>query len=184
MKDQKAKNKDTVGWKVIDNTVINHPLVQGPNNDHYLKRDADNKASSEGAIALDASLDASFTNGNNIIYGHNLSSNGKGFSELTKFKNKSFFDANKTGTVYTTDGKIYKMEIFAVQVTSSTISNYTFYYKSAMAFGYFLEEIQDNAMFYRNVDLQYGDQILTMVTCSYEFTNARMMVHAKLTPMN
>ena len=177
--DAMSKNPDAFGWLTIDNTIINHPLVQGPNNDYYLNRDAAGNASSAGAIALDASLNRNLNNTHNILYGHNQKSNGRGFSELIKFKDANFFNSHTGGTLTTSSGT-YRLEIFAVRVVSAAVDPFAWYPKSIDAFEELVDGIADTALFSRPVDLAFGDQILTLVTCSSEFANARTMVHAKM----
>jgi len=179
LKALRKKNSEAIGWIVLDGTGINFPIMQARSNEYYLEHDEYKNPSKNGAVALDYQLYTNFTNGNNILYAHNLSAPGKGFSDLVNYKKKTFFDANKTGMIYTPD-KNYRIEIFAVYVTDYNVNGYAWFPPEAEAFDLFVREIKSKAMYYREKNLKWGDQILSMCTCSWEFANARTIVHAKL----
>lgn len=172
------KNPDIVGWIVLDGTTINYPLMQAADNKYYLTHDADKKYTSQGSIFLDYRLMPDFSDINNIIYGHNTDSDTI-FSGLTNFKNKSYFDTHKTGTLYTID-KTYDLEIFSVYVHHYLGNPYSWYFLTQKYFNEFTEQIKADSLYYRETELEWGDRILTLSTCSYEFTNARTIVHARL----
>jgi sortase B len=46
-------NPDVVGWILIPDTVINYPLMQGADNNYYLKRTWDEKKNAVGSIFLE-----------------------------------------------------------------------------------------------------------------------------------
>ncbi|NLA85550.1 MAG: sortase, partial [Clostridiales bacterium] len=43
----------------------------------------------------------------------------------------------------------------------------------------FLNTIKEKSMFESSVELSEDDQILTLSTCTYEYDNARFVVHAR-----
>ena len=47
------ENEDTVGWIKIEGTNINYPVVQGKDNDYYLKHDYNKNNNSAGWIFMD-----------------------------------------------------------------------------------------------------------------------------------
>ena len=40
--------------------------------------------------------------------------------------------------------------------------------------------IKDRSLYQKQIELNANDQIMTLYTCSYEFENARTIVHSKL----
>ena len=48
----KAINPEVVGWLTVENTEISYPVVQGPDNDKYLKTAYDGSRSNNGSIFL------------------------------------------------------------------------------------------------------------------------------------
>ena len=65
-------NPDCVGWIEIPGTNISYPIVQGRDNDHYLRLNFEGKYSVGGVIFLDHRCDSDFDRTNTIIYGHNM----------------------------------------------------------------------------------------------------------------
>lgn len=47
------RNKDVIGWLYCPDTVINYPVVQGENNDQYLRKDLDGKYLVSGTLFAD-----------------------------------------------------------------------------------------------------------------------------------
>ena len=46
-------------------------------------------------------------------------------------------------------------------------------------FDYFVEHVKMNALYDTGVDAEWGDELLTLSTCSYHVTNGRFVVVAK-----
>jgi sortase B len=91
----RAANADIVAWVIIPGTRVNYPIVQGPNNDYYLTHLFDSSSSGSGTIFLDSDGKASFTDRNNIIYGHNML-DGSMFSDVTLFAAQDYFNEHTT----------------------------------------------------------------------------------------
>lgn len=114
VKDLQKINKDIVGWIKIDNTNIDYPILAGIDNTDYLKRNYLGEYSPSGSIFLDYRNDKDFLDNFSIIYGHNMAK-GLMFSDIKKFKDKDFFELNKTGKLYT-NNKIYDLEIYSFNI--------------------------------------------------------------------
>ena len=97
--------------------------------------------------------------------------------ELAK-KNKEFFNQNNMVTIEI-DGQIRNYEVFSVYVTEAT----TDYLKTQFLEGEFsnyLNTALEKSIYKKDIDVNSEDSIITFSTCSYEFKNARTVVHAKL----
>lgn len=171
-------NEDVVGWFKIEDTVIDYPILQGVDNDYYLHKDIEGNDSSEGCIIMDFRMDIQNMQNQTLVYGHNMK-RGTMFHEITSYKNKDFYDAHpyiEFDTLY--DDMLW--EVFSVHVIDS---NYTYILEYPLAddveYQAYLDDIVERSMFISDVAVTTDDQILTLVTCSYEFDGARTIVHAK-----
>lgn len=171
-------NKDYRGWLDVDGTNIHYPIVQSSNNEFYLNKDMDKNYLESGSIFLDYQNDK-FNDFNTVLYGHSMR-NGTMFGQLKKFKDEDFFSKYKTISISEPDGTILNYTIFSAYVTdSSNVYNKTSF-DSKEDFNNFLSKIKKDSLFKSSVNVDSNDKILTLSTCSYEFDNARMVVHAKL----
>ncbi len=178
------QNPDIVGRVTLDACDIEYLVTQTDDNKTYLSVGYDRKKSRNGAIFLDyrCDIEASPLAGHYILYGHNMR-NGSMFHNLMKFKDEDFFYAHPTfrfDTLY----EDYEWEIFSAYVTSTD-----FYYIQTAFSGdeewlSFLQTIQQKSMFDTDITLSADDVVLTLSTCSYEFDDARFVVHARLIDQN
>ena len=105
----KQKNSDIVGWIYLENSPINFPVVQGKDNDYYLRRLIDGTYNSAGTIFMDYRNDKNMNDWNTIIYGHNMK-NSTMFGTLLNYKEQSYYDEHKI-MYYITENKKYEVEL-------------------------------------------------------------------------
>lgn len=176
------KNSNFIGWLKINNTNIDHPVVQGNDNKFYLKKDFYKKNNNSGSIFIDYKnkiISNSKNRDKNIIfYGHNMKSNTM-FAELNKFTNKDFFMKNKYIT-FNTRTENLKFEIFSVYTTKSTENYRQINFVREKQHENFLNKTKNNSLFKKNISLTHNDFIITLSTCAYDFDNSRLVLHAKL----
>lgn len=111
------QNIDCIGWIFIPNTNINYPVMHTPNEPQkYLRLNFDKRYSSSGVPFLDYRCSEDT---NLIIYGHNMK-NGTMFSDLKKYLDSSFLNANKIIEFETTDGVSYFEIVEVVKCTSTS----------------------------------------------------------------
>jgi sortase B len=173
-----AKNKEIIAWLTVDETNIDYPVVQAPDNRYYLTHTADRKDSRQGALFTEYRNNPDFSDFNSIIYGHNMKS-GKMFGRLERFKEKKFFDKHPTGTLYV-PGKSFKLEFLASAVTTPTSDYYQLPFTSAKEREAHLAMIKKTATHWRDPTANQIDNLLVLSTCSYEYKNARTVVVAKM----
>ena len=174
------RNKDVIGWLYCPDTVINYPVVQGKNNDQYLRKDLDGKYLVSGTLFADYRNGALNEDANYIIYGHNMK-NGTMFSSLAKYKQQSYYDQHPIMYYLTPDGN-YKLELFAGLVVKRDDKIYL-PNQSEEEFAELIEEYRAKSTFKSDIELEYNDTIVTLSTCSYEFDNARYIVMGRLIPV-
>lgn len=179
-------NEDAVGWISIDGTSIDFPIVQGETNDEYMRRDFNGNDSSMGSIFLDYrnnSLDNQTYDLSDIsiIYGHHMSG-GRMFAPLCNYKSQSYYDNHKTGIIYTPDGLAYEAEFFAGVIIDGTDETVLFQsdFVDEDEYERYFDNIIKNSTFDSDVDVEYGDKIIALVTCSYETNNSRYVLYAKV----
>lgn len=171
-------NEDYRGWITIENTNIDYPILQGEDNDYYLSRDINKEYLKSGSIFLDY-RNNNFDDKNTVIYGHSMR-NGTMFGQLKYFKESGALDENKYIYILSPEGKTLKYEIFSVY-TSDINDNYIeTSFNSDEEYKEFLDKICEKSLFPVNIDISTEDKILTLSTCSYEYENARTVIHGKL----
>ncbi len=174
------RNKDVTGWLYCPDTVINYPVVQGKNNDQYLRRDLDGKYLVSGTLFADYRNGALNDDANYIIYGHNMK-NGTMFSILAKYKQQAYYDQHPVMYYLTPEGN-YKLELFAGLVVKRDDKIYNPKLDEE-EFWTLLNDYRAKSTFKADVELEYNDTIVTLSTCSYEFDNARYIVIGRLTEL-
>ena len=170
------KNDDFKFWISIDNTKINHPVVQGEDNEFYLNHDFNKSKNSAGSIFIDSRVNSDSKNV--VVYGHNMK-NGSMFADIELFKNKEFFDNNKF-IVVEKDGIQYIYEVFSVYYLSGENTDYLqTNFSSCEEFANFIHLAKERSLFDSNKEIS-SENILTLSTCSYEGNNFRTAIHAQL----
>lgn len=170
-------NPEVVGWITIDNTSINYPLMQHDDNEYYLLHDPSNTSSIYGSIYIDYRNHPSIQNQNTLIYGHNMN-DGSMFHELLKFKDETFF----TSHPYLYISNLYERftyEVFSVYVVDADVESIAPSFPSDEAFLSYLNSCMARSLYPSNISFNPTDEIVTLVTCSYELPNARTIVQAR-----
>lgn len=170
-------NPEVVGWITIDNTPINYPLMQHKDNEYYLLHDPSNTSSIYGSIYIDYRNHPSMQNQNTLIYGHNMN-DGSMFHELLKFKDETFF----TSHPYLYISNLYERftyEVFSVYVVDADIETIAPSFSNDEAFLSYLNSCMVRSLYPSDISFNSTDEIVTLVTCSYELPNARTIVQAR-----
>ena len=89
------QNDDTVGWIRMEDTVIDYVIVQGVDNDQYLRHDFFGDYSVGGTVFLDYENVLGQKLQNLIIYGHRMN-DGSMFDALGKLLDEKFYKEHST----------------------------------------------------------------------------------------
>jgi sortase B len=170
-------NQDVVGWVSVPDTVINYPVVQAEDNDYYLRRDIHGERATAGTIFMDYRSDARANGRNTILYGHHMR-NGTMFKDLVKYKNEEFFQNNPIVRFDTLYEEI-EWEVFSAYVTHAGFPYIQTVFASDEEYLEFLSKIKSQSIFHKDMELTSEDRILTLSTCTYEYDDARFVVHAR-----
>lgn len=172
----KSINSDYKMWIQIENTNINYPVVQGSDNDYYLKHNFRKESNISGTVFVESANDID-NDKNIILYGHNMR-NGTMFNNITNYKEESFFNEdNKISIIM--NNTLYEYEVFSVYVKNVSEVNLAIGFANEDEFINYAYNEADESLYKKDVDFSAEDNLITLVTCSYEFTDARTIVVAR-----
>jgi sortase B len=72
-----------------------------------------------------------------------------------------------------------KWQIFSVYITEPKDDLLKVFYDNDVEYAQYLDMIISKSIYETGVKVTKDDRILTLVTCSYEYENARLVIHAK-----
>ena len=174
-----SKNSDTVGWIKINGTNVNYAVVQGNDNEFYLKHDFNKRSNANGWIYGDYRDDFERFGTNTIIYGHNLI-NKTMFGSLTWALRESWYTNSDNWYIKLstpTSNTVWKL--FSIYQIKPEIYYLKTYFDTDSEHQEFLETLAKRSIYNFGETLSYYDKILTLSTCSDDGTK-RMVIHAKM----
>lgn len=179
------KNEDIVGWIEIEDTNINYPVLQGEDNEYYLTHNYKKETSQKGSIFLTKDYDWDLPSTNLLIYGHNIM-NGQMFQNLLKFADEEFYKEHPV-IRFTTQNEDKEYEIisaFKSRVFYKSEQNVFRYYDFVNAeneeeYNEFVKNAKEASLYDIEKTAKYGDQLITLVTCSYHTEDGRFVVIGK-----
>ena len=176
------ENEDIVGWIEIEDTNISYPVLQGKDNEYYLNHNYKKEKSQKGSIFLDANYDWSIPSNNLIIYGHNIM-NDLMFKDLLKYANEEFYKEHPVirFTTKENDGEYEIISAFKSKVFNKSDTNVFRYYNFINAeteeeYNEFVENAKKVSLYDIEETTEYGDELMTLITCSYHTTDGRFVV--------
>lgn len=168
-------NPDFRGWLKIKGTQIDMPLVQGTDNDHYLEYNFKNQFSFAGSLYFDYRNQTNFKDRHAVIYGHYMK-DGTMFHDLHAFKDENFYMENRQIELYGLS-QAHHYEIFSIQIVSA--DTYTLNMpKDDDALEGYVHDLLAHSIYKKEYEFPEELKLLTLVTCTYEFDNARLLIHA------
>ncbi|MCI7130017.1 MAG: class B sortase [Lachnospiraceae bacterium] len=182
------ENKDLVGWLQIEGTVINYPVLQSDSEEDsqfYLTHSFAKKKDKNGSLFMDYRNDFVDRDTNIIIYGHNMKS-GAMFGSLKKYLDKDYLEKHariRFDTIYER-GTYEVIGAFLSEVSYQ--DEYMFRYYNFLNANnesefeaFCVNVMQLDALKNTTLDAEYGDQLLTLSTCSSYTEEGRMFILAK-----
>ncbi len=187
------ENKDLIGYIKIDNTNVDFPVVQteranekGKKGQYYLRKDYYGSYSMYGTPFLDyrCKTDPDLQSDNLIIYGHNVYDDGKMFSDLIKYRKLSFYKEHPLvhfDTLYgDKDWLVVGVILTNAYEKDGPVWDYNNFIDGDEAeLKAFLEQVAKRTMVVTGVEYNTADRFLTLSTCSYDFTDARVVIIAR-----
>lgn len=195
MKPLYATNKDTVGWIRIEDTNVDHAIVQTENNEDYLRATYYGDYYVGGTIFMDyrnnVMRNRNSLSKNTIIYGHYLMNQRGMFSDLDKYADVEYYKEHpviEVSTLYNS----YRFKIIGAFLAAANVEddNALFYYwhdsfSDNNTLG-FANEVAFRSYFQNpSIDVQPTDKFITLETCSHALdiggmVNARFVVVGRL----
>lgn len=197
------RNPDLVGYISIENTKVSYPVVQkkseDPNentNDYYLNVNFFQEKSKSGCIFMDfrCNFDEVLNHRrvvenseNLLIYGHNMK-NESMFGSLRNYvQNYNYYSEHpivELKSLYNT----YEYKIFSVFIVDGEdyTSKYAFNcwntldFKDEDEFYWYVNNAKMRNIISNDVDVTYGDRILTLYTCNSLVANAKLIVMGRM----
>lgn len=176
----KQQYPNFVGWIVIPDTHVNYPIMQGKDNEYYLKYTYEGNANSCGAIFMEAANQGEFSDSNTTLHGHNMR-NGAMFHDLLKFRKQDFLNSHPYVYVILPTGELLQYGIFSCYVTEAATDYRSIGFVTEEEETAYWQTLKKRSTEVTNdVQPQAGDKVLTLSTCAYDFDDARYAVHAVL----
>jgi len=174
-------NPDVVGYITIPNTPISNPVMQSGDNEKYLDININGESSRAGELFLDyrnnfdrvVDSKLSVENSDNlVIYGHNMG-NDTMFGSL-KYYQRNYNYYNEHPVIYLNSNyECYTYKIFSYFILDALDDSETAYdcwnkldFDSEEDFYNFVNEAKKRSLGLNDVDVKYGDKILTLSTCN------------------
>lgn len=181
------ENSDIVGWLEIEGTSINYPVLQGTDNEYYMIHNYKKQKSKNGSIFLTKDYDWSIPSSNLLIYGHNLN-NGTMFQELLKYVKEEFYKEHPIirFTTNKEDAEYEIISVFKSRVYYKTEKNVFRYYffvnaNSEAEYNEFVQNAKKASLYDIDKTAKFGDQLITLSTCSYHVEDGRFAVVGRKT---
>ena len=187
LEELQKENPDIKAYIEIEGTNISYPVLQTSDNNYYMKKNYKKEYSNEGSIFLDKDVNLELPSTNYLIYGHN-NKNGAMFNDLLKYKDKEFYDKHST-IKFITNTEESEYEIIAVFYSrvyyKSEKNVFRYYYfinaENEQEFNDYVNNSKKASIYDTEKTATYGDQLLTLSTCSYHTEDGRFAVVAKKT---
>ena len=181
-----AANQDFVGWLSIPGTNISYPIVQGEDNSEYLYLDFNRTDTNYGNPFMDYRNSITELNKNTIIYGHHMRDNMifaplKEYTDPDTFKKSPIIELSTLYDDYTF--KIYG--IFITNAFPEQNNGYVFNFMytsfgSDENFMEYIEQVDMRKLYTTGVDIKPDDKIITLNTCYFNFTEARLVLIGRM----
>lgn len=171
----REENPDVIGWIKFDNLELSYPVMQGEDDEYYLKHTFSGEANAAGSIFMEAANAPDFNDSHTIIYGHNMK-NKSMFGALKTYKTEDFYPGNEYFTIYTPD-KVYRYEIFAFYDISMDGEIYSVQFEPGGVFQKIIDNMCRRSYYDTKIHPESTEKIITLSTCSTK--GNRFVVNAR-----
>lgn len=171
-------NPDVVGWIRVPDTKIDYPVVQGEDNNFYLKHTWQGHENTVGTIFMDHGSSPDLTDFNTLIYGHNMRT-GSMFASLRNYSQQDYFNAHPYVYLLVDNGA-FRFEVFSAYQAELDASAYGQSFRQRETREKFLQDAAEKSTIETEITPGIRDRILTLSTCSGMGYETRWVVHARL----
>lgn len=187
----KGINEDYVGYLELEGCDIFEPVMQGEDNDYYLTHNYYRGTNKAGALFMDyrCTFSDEYVSPNIVIYGHNQE-DGTMFGNLKNYKQNVEYYAQNPVVKLSSESETGVYLIYGFFVTNALENQdrngVVFHYhdyietlKDEKTFNWYMGMVGERNQIVSPVDVQFGDKLLCLSTCSNEFSNSRFVVFAR-----
>jgi len=181
-----ATNNDFAGYLEAPGINMSLPVVQTTDDEAYLNKNFYGKTTKYGCPFVSCLNRIEPLDYNTLIFGHHMNDHTI-FGALDNYKTLAGYQKSPVIS-FNTRYRDYSWKVFAVFITNALPEDdngYVFnYYFANLATdeqkAAYLDALRQRSLYDTGVDVQPGDPLLTLSTCSHEFDNARLVVVARL----
>ncbi len=179
------ENPEMWGWITIDGTALDDSLMYTPDDpEKYLHLDFTGTYSVYGLPFLDSDCSLNPESDNLIIYGHNMK-DGSRFRTIMAYEDESHWEAHPVIRLFTLE------EEREYEVLAAFYDRVYYKYEECFKFYQFIDAedeaayneaityYKEHSVYDTGVTAQYGDRLITLVTCSSHEENGRFVVVAR-----
>lgn len=183
-----AGNPDLAGWVTIEGTVLDYPVMYTPDDgEKYLYKNLNGSFDANGLPFIEDGCSMDPESDNIIVYGHNMKS-GKMFASLMNYAKESYWKEHPIIRFLT----LYEEREY--EIVAAFYDRVYYKYEDCFKFYQFIDAedeahyeeaisyFKENAEYDTGVTAEYGDKLLTLVTCAYHVQNGRFVVVAREIP--
>lgn len=152
------QNEDVVGYVLFEEAGISYPVLQGTDNEEYMRKDIYGNVSVCGSIFLDYENASDFSDVSSILYGHHMR-NGSMFGSLEKSLSNGW--GGKKFYIYSRDKKLTYDIVSAKPVQPDLRGKYLV--KDEAGLGDFINELKTGV--YKESGNK--ENFVTLLTCHY-----------------
>jgi|GEM_PF-3082231 sortase B len=169
----------------IKDTDIDYPVMYTPNEpEKYLHMDINGKYSIDGLPFIDERCTLKPRSDNLLIYGHNMQ-DGTMFTSLVAYEDKAYYLEHPIIVIENNEvlEEYQILSTFYDRVYYQDETVYKFYNfidaDSESDFNDNIDILKAKAIYDSGITAEYGDNLISLVTCTYQVDNGRFVVVAK-----
>lgn len=173
-------NPEVVGWLKVNNTNIDYPIVQGANNEYYLKNNFNFEKDNNGWVFMDYRNNHLELDDNTIFYGHNRYHSGIMFGTLQNVMRKNWY-TNPDNQIITfrTLYANYEFKVFSIYKIYKTTDYISTSFTTDELRANFYQMLKNRSIYDFGITPIGTDKIITLSTC--KDGDNRIVLHAVLT---
>ncbi len=181
-------NDEVIGYISIPETYVDYPVTQCGDNDAYMHTDIYGGYLDSGTIFMDYRdffvPDESKQSNNIVLYGHNML-NGTKFATLHNYRQDDSLYEKSPIIEFSSNYVDYKYVIFAYFLTSGSYGDSAYGEEFAYwdmenmeekDFNDYVKTCRERSLISPDIDVEFGDQIITLQTCHMDEDNSRFLV--------
>ena len=181
LKQLKEKNGDTFAWLKVLDTKISYPVMFTPKSpEYYLRRNFEKKHSMAGTPFLDGHTNLKKSK-HMIFYGHHMK-DGTMFNNLLNYDDPEYAKAHDTIEVDYVNGGKKTDRVFAYGKTDALKKGFNVYdyvnIQNKGDFNAYIKGVKSMTKKDTGITPKWGDNIITLSTCSYHSEEGRYVVVA------